>query len=61
VLLAAVSPKLQSPAVALLTECGTTPDKVRDHLTRMILQQAPELAERLASRSVLSRLRMRAI
>jgi hypothetical protein len=61
VLLAAVSPKLHSPAAALLTESGTTPDKVRDHLTRMILQQAPELAERLASRSVLSRLRMRAI
>jgi hypothetical protein len=61
VLLAAVSPKLHSPAAALLTACGTTPEEVRDHLTRMILQQAPELAGRLASRSVLSRLRMRAL
>jgi hypothetical protein len=59
VLLAAVSPKLHSPAAALLTECGTTPEGIRDHLARMILQQAPELAGRLSSRSVLSWLRMR--
>ena len=44
-LLAAVSPKLHSPAAGLLAECGTAPEQVRDLLTRMILEQAPELAE----------------
>lgn len=53
-LLAAVSPKLHSPAAVLMAECGTTPEQVRDHLTRMILQQAPELADRLTNRSLLS-------
>ena len=43
VLLAAVSRKLHSPAAELLTECGTTPEQVRDQVTRMILQQSPEL------------------
>jgi hypothetical protein len=60
-LLAAVSPKLHSPAAVLLAECGTTPEQVRDHLTRMILQQSPELADRLANRSLLSRVRMRSV
>jgi hypothetical protein len=60
-LLAAVSPKLHSPAAVLLAECGTTPEQVRDHLTRMILQQSPELADRLANRSLLSQVRMRSV
>jgi hypothetical protein len=60
-LLAAVSPKLHSPAAVLLAECGTTPEQVRDHLTRMILQQSPELADRLANRSLLSRVRTRSV
>ena len=54
-LLAAVSPKLHSPSAVLLAECGTTPEQVRDHLTRMILQETPELADRLANRSLISR------
>jgi Clp amino terminal domain, pathogenicity island component len=60
-LLAALSPKLHSPAAVLLAECGTTPEQVRDHLTRMILQQSPELADRLANRSVLSRVHLRSV
>jgi hypothetical protein len=46
VLLAAVSPKLHSPAATLLAGCGSDPAAVRDQLTRMILEQAPELASR---------------
>ena len=61
ILLAATSPKLHSPATTLLTDCGATPDKVRDQLTRMLLREAPELAERLRNRSLLARLRMRSI
>ena len=49
-LAAAVSPKLHSPAAGLLAECGTTPEQVRDHLTRMILEQALELGP-IASRT----------
>jgi hypothetical protein len=60
-LLAAVSPKLHGPAAVLLAECGTTPEQVRDHLTRTMLQQSPELAGRLANRSLLSRVRMRSV
>jgi Clp amino terminal domain, pathogenicity island component len=61
ILLAATSPKLHSPAATLLADCGATPDKVRDQLTRMLLQEAPELAERLRNRSPLARVRMRSI
>jgi GNAT superfamily N-acetyltransferase len=61
ILLAATSPKLHSPAATLLAECGATPDRVRDQLTRMLLQEAPELAERLRHRSLLSRVRMRSL
>jgi len=61
ILLAASSPKLHSPAASLLADCGATPDKVRDQLTRMLLAEAPELAERLRSRSLLSRVRMRSL
>ncbi len=61
ILLAATSPKLHSPAATLLADCGATPDKVRDQLTRMLLQEAPELAERLRNRPMLARSRMRSI
>jgi hypothetical protein len=61
VLLAATSPKLVSPAGALLTDCGATPERVRDQLTRMLLSEAPELADRLRNRSMISRVRMRRI
>lgn len=61
ILLAATSPKLHSPAASLLADCGATPDRVRDQLTRMLLAEAPELAERLRNRSLLSRVRMRSV
>ena len=61
ILLAATSPKLHSPAASLLAECGVTPDRVRDQLTRMLLQEAPELAGRLRNRSLLTRVRMRSL
>jgi hypothetical protein len=61
ILLAASSPKLHSPAATLLTDCGASPDRVRDQLTRMLLQEAPELAERLRNRSLLARVRIRSL
>jgi Clp amino terminal domain, pathogenicity island component len=61
ILLAATSPKLHSPAATLLADCGATADSVRDELTRMLLAEAPELAERLRNRSLFSRVRMRAL
>ena len=61
ILLAATSRKLHSPAATLLSDCGATPDRVRDQLTRMLLAEAPELAERLRNRSLLSRVRMRSV
>ena len=61
ILFAATSPKLHSPAASLLADCGATPDRVRDQLTRMLLAQAPELAERLRHPSLLSRFRMRSV
>jgi hypothetical protein len=61
ILLAATSHKLHSPAATLLADCGATPDRVRDELTRMLLAEAPELAERLRNRSLLSRVRMRSL
>ena len=61
ILLAVVSPKLHSPAACLLAECNARPEQVRDQVTRMILQQAPELAGRLRNRSLLSRVRMRSL
>ena len=59
ILLAATSPKLQSPAATLLADCGVTPDEVRDQLTRTLLHEAPELAARLQRRPPLARLRIR--
>ncbi len=55
ILLAAVSPKLQSPAATLLAEAGADPAAVRDHLTRAILAESPELARSLSRSSRLSR------
>jgi len=43
----ATAPKLHSPAATLLAECGADPERVRDQITRTLLQQAPELAGRL--------------
>ena len=61
ILLAATSPKLHSSAAALLADCGAPPERVRDQLTRTLLYEAPELAERLRNRSLLSRVRMRSV
>jgi Clp amino terminal domain, pathogenicity island component len=47
ILLAATSPKLHGPAATLLAESGANPDDVRDQITRTLLKQAPELADRL--------------
>jgi hypothetical protein len=57
VLLAAISPKLHSPAASLLAECGADADQIRDQLTRTLLREAPELAERLSNRTLFSRVR----
>jgi hypothetical protein len=58
ILLAAISPKLDSPAATLLGECGAEREQVRDRLTRTLLKEAPELADRLRNRGPL-RLRMK--
>jgi hypothetical protein len=55
VLLAAVSPKLDSPAATLLAECGAEPAAVRDQVMRMLLEQSPELVGSLGRMSWLSR------
>ena len=55
-LLAAVSPKLDSPAAALLAECGAQPAEVREQVMRMVLEQSPELAGAISRQSWLSRL-----
>lgn len=56
ILLAALSPKLDSPAAALLSECGADPAAVREQVMRMVLEQSPELAGALSRQSWLSRL-----
>jgi hypothetical protein len=58
VLLAAISPKLHSPAASLLAECGAEPAQVRDLVTRTLLREAPELASRMR---FLGRIRMRGV
>lgn len=58
ILLAATSPKLDSPAAALLNECGADRTQIRDQLARTLLEEAPELADRLRDRGSL-RLRTR--
>jgi ATP-dependent Clp protease ATP-binding subunit ClpA len=59
ILLAAVTPSLQSPAAAVLAECGAPPARVRDEVARMLVNEAPELAERLTNPSLWSRVRLR--
>jgi hypothetical protein len=61
ILLAATSPKLHSSAAELLADLGASPERVRDQLTRTLLAEAPELAERLSGRPRLGRLRMRSL
>jgi ClpA/ClpB-like protein len=59
ILLAATAPKLDSPAAALLADCGATAAQIRDQLARALLREAPELADRLRKRTLGSRVRMR--
>ncbi len=61
ILLAATSPKVHSSAGELLAELGASPERVRDELSRTLLAEAPELAERLRGRPRLARLRMRSL
>jgi hypothetical protein len=49
ILLAAVSSRLHSPAATLLRECGASPDRVRDEISRGIMREAPELAMQIRS------------
>jgi len=58
ILLAAISPKLHSPAASMLAECGAEPAQIRDLVTRTLLKEAPELAGRLR---FLGRIRMRGL
>jgi hypothetical protein len=58
VLLAAISPKLHSPAASLLADCGAEPAQIRDRVTRTLLKEAPELAGRMR---FLGRIRMRGL
>jgi hypothetical protein len=50
ILLAVTSRKLDSPAASLLAACGAEPAQLRDQLTRTLLEEAPELADRLRNR-----------
>lgn len=59
VLLAAVSPKLDSPASSLLVECGAQPSEIREQVMRMLLEQSPELAGALSRQSWASRIMSR--
>lgn len=61
ILLAAVAPRLHSPAAALLADCGADPDAVRDQLAALLLHEAPELASRLQKRWPLATLQIRGI
>jgi Clp amino terminal domain, pathogenicity island component len=58
VLLAAISPKLHSPAASVLADCGAEPAQIRDRVTRTLLKEAPELASRMR---FLGRIRMRGL
>ena len=58
-LLAAVSPKLDSPAASLLADCLVAPALIREEVMRMVLEQSPELAGALSRQSWLSRLASR--
>jgi hypothetical protein len=61
ILLAATSPKLDGCAAELLAELGASPERVRDELSRTLLAEAPELAQRLRGRPRLTRFRMRSV
>ena len=61
ILLAAVAPRLHSPAAAVLAECGAGAEAVRDQLAAMLLLEAPELANRLQKRWPLATLQMRGL
>lgn len=61
ILLAATSPRLHSSALELLAELGASPDRVRDQLSRMLLAEAPELAERVRGRFWRSRVQIRGL
>jgi Clp amino terminal domain, pathogenicity island component len=61
ILLAAVAPRLHSPAAALLSDCGAGAEAVRDQLAAMLLHEAPELANRLHKRWPLATLQIRGI
>jgi Clp amino terminal domain, pathogenicity island component len=61
ILLAATSPKLHSSAGELLYDLGASPERVRTQLSRMLLAEAPELAERFSGRPRLARFRMRSL
>ena len=60
-LLAATSPKLHSSAAELLADLGAGPERVRDQLSRMLLAEAPELAEQLRGPPRVARFRMRSV
>jgi hypothetical protein len=59
ILLAAVSPRLRSPAAELLAECDADAEQVGDQLAGMLLLEAPELADRLRQRWPLATIRIR--
>jgi len=61
ILLAAVAPRLHSPAAALLTDCGVDAEAVRDQLAAMLLLEAPELANRLHKRWPLATFQIRGV
>lgn len=60
-LLAAVAPRLRSPAATLLAERGADAEQVRDQLAGALLLEAPELAARLQQRWPLATFRMRGL
>jgi hypothetical protein len=59
ILLAAVAPRLHSPAAALLADCGADAEAVRDQLAATLLHEAPELASRLHKRWPLASVQLR--
>jgi hypothetical protein len=61
VLLAAVAPRLHSPAAVLLNDCGVDAEQVRDQLAAMLLHEAPELANRLHKRWPLATFQIRGL
>jgi hypothetical protein len=61
ILLAAVAPRLDSPAAALLADCGVDAEAVRDQLAAVLLLEAPELADRLHKRWPLGTFQLRGL